>query len=1213
MPATVYVPSHLETHTIEPGAHSLVQLEKPAPVDDSSLPTIDALLRRRALLYPEDHAVSYPSSEISFRDYTMKQLDVYAWRVAKDYEHHLPVRQNSTEKPSVVALLGPSNLEYLITMLALTKLGHSVLLLSTRIPQVAIESLISTTGASALLADSRFLDTAEQVGSSIPQLQVLQIAGRDVFEFHIETHSDTQLGKCLDPETETNNVAFIIHSSGSTGLPKPIYQTHKSCLSNYAMTMNMKAFITLPLFHNHGICNFFRAIYSRKSIHLYNADLPLTQEHLINIMRETQFEIFYGVPYALKLLSETAEGIDLLRQLKVVMYGGSACPDDLGNTLVASGVNLVGHYGATEVGQLMTSFRPEGDKVWNYVREHEKLSPFLKWIPHGPLYECCVLDGWPAKVHSNQPDGSYATKDLFEPHPTIPRAWKYIARLDDTIVLVNGEKFNPVATEGSIRSNKNVTEAVIFGAGRPYLGILVVPAASDCTTEEKLDAIWSIVNAANASVDAFARISKSMICLLPSDCAYPRTDKGSIIRQAFYKTFQNEIEEAYDRQERSGDALPLNEAEIGQFLRQLLSRTLSLKQEVTDTTDFFQLGLDSLQAIQMRSEILKGVDIGGNRLGQNVIFDHPSIDKLCRHLLELRLGHVSESTAVESEMMELIDKYSSTPIGSSIVVTGATGSLGAHVVAKLCADPSINKIYCLVRASTEQALQRVNESLLKRRVYHTLSLDARRKIVALPSNLADPNLGLGEDYHAVSQHLRAVIHCAWSVNFNMQLPSFEDNIAGVKHLILLCQSSPLGATMNFCSSVSTCSRATVVPIPESAAPLEWAQGMGYAQSKSVAEHICAKARVTARVLRVGQIVGDTKHGIWNAQEAVPMMMQTAVTMGALPRLNDSVSWLPVDTVAQAVIDISLSEAGSVFANVTNPRMFSWTQHLLPALHEAGLTFEEVEPKEWITRLRASNPDPTQNPTIKLVDFFASKYDKEVTPSKTFMTETACSLSPALSNAPGLDKDLVKRFVTYFLNQWKPNSAKTAIVIAGPCGTGKSTVGSAMSSELCVPFIEGDSLHTKAAVEKMRSQIALCDNDRMHWFDRLCHHAEEALLELDYDSVVVSCSALKRMYRSHMRQALALRGIRTVFVNLQTTPEILEQRLEQRHGHYMTAQMVIGQSETYEQPSDEIDVFPIDTTYERDSVIAEVKWLLRQVLTDHGVYNKLTDDKSKLIV
>jgi acyl-CoA synthetase (AMP-forming)/AMP-acid ligase II len=133
---------------------------------------------------------------------------------------------------------------------------------------------------------------------------------------------------------------------GSTGLPKPIYQPQKKALANYAISMEMKAFITLPLYHNHGICNFFRAIYSNKSIHIYNADLPLTQSYLTTILRKHNFEIFYGVPYALKLLAETDEGIELLRQLKIVMYGGSACPDTLGDLLVEQGINLVGHYGA---------------------------------------------------------------------------------------------------------------------------------------------------------------------------------------------------------------------------------------------------------------------------------------------------------------------------------------------------------------------------------------------------------------------------------------------------------------------------------------------------------------------------------------------------------------------------------------------------------------------------------------------------------------------------------------------------------------------------------------------------------------------------------------------------------------------------------------------------------------------------------------------------
>ncbi|PNP49986.1 hypothetical protein THARTR1_09317 [Trichoderma harzianum] len=935
-------------------------------------------------------------------------------------------------------------------------------------------------------------------------------------------------------------------------------------------------------------------------------------------MQANHFEIFYGVPYALKLLSETQKGISVLQELKVVMYGGSACPDDLGNLLVENGVNLIGHYGATEVGQLMTSFRAEGDKEWNYVRESDKLSKFLQWVPRGPnLYECVVLDGWPSKVQSNQPDGSYATKDLFQPHPSIPRAWKYIARLDDTIVLVNGEKFNPVMMEGKIRSNKNVTEAVVFGAGRAHLGMLLIPAArlATRTNQEIVDTVWPVIESANKSADAFARISRNMIRVLPHDCSYPRTDKGSIIRQAFYKQFQQEIEETYDLADTvSGELVQLDLPELRQFLRGLLQKTAGSPTTITDDGDFFVLGLDSLQAIQMRSEILRTIDIGGNKLGQQIVFEQPSINRLSSFLLSLRMGDdQNEEPSIEQQMERLVAQYSkaimSKPSRSSIVVTGATGSLGAHVVAKLAPRPDIDRIYCLVRADdSSHGHKRVVSSMIQRRVFHSLSLSSRRKIVVLPSDLAKPDLGLSTStYKAITEELSAVIHCAWSVNFNMHLSSFEKgNIAGVSHLISLCQAAQPPATMNFCSSVSTCSQATVIPVPERSPDFAWAQNMGYAQSKAVAEHICAKASsqgVTARVLRVGQIIGDTEHGVWNAQEAVPMMMQTAVTIGALPKLQETPSWLPVDVVADAVTDISLSTAGSIFANITNPQVFSWTDDLLPALRKCGLVFDEVEPKEWIKRLRASNPDPIANPPIKLTDFFASKYDKDsFSPSKMFATDVAKSLSPALNKVPNLLDDHVAKFVGYLTERaWKKSASpsgveKLAIVMIGPCGTGKSTIGKQISQSLDVPFIEGDELHSRQAVEKMRSGVSLTDEDRISWLDRINQRATNTLVDLAYGSVVISCSTLKEAYRDQIRHHMNAHKVKVVFISLEADREVLVKRLQERKGHYMGEALVDSQIELYEPPSSkEYDIVSVDAGNDEKTVLETVHWLLEDAI------------------
>lgn len=182
--------------------------------DDSSIRTVDELVRRRARVHPDRVIVSYPSEGTRYVDYTMRQLDVFAYRVAKVYEQHLPVRRSSAEAPRTVAVLGPSNFDYLVTMLALTKLGHTTLFLSTRISQEAVNSLISTTAAVCLLVDPRYTATAESAQTVLTDLQVLQIVSGASYDFPIEVHADTRMDGHLDMSVEKNNLIYIVHSSG---------------------------------------------------------------------------------------------------------------------------------------------------------------------------------------------------------------------------------------------------------------------------------------------------------------------------------------------------------------------------------------------------------------------------------------------------------------------------------------------------------------------------------------------------------------------------------------------------------------------------------------------------------------------------------------------------------------------------------------------------------------------------------------------------------------------------------------------------------------------------------------------------------------------------------------------------------------------------------------------------------------------------------------
>jgi long-subunit acyl-CoA synthetase (AMP-forming) len=162
----------------------------------------------------------------------------------------------------------------------------------------------------------------------------------------------------------------------------------------------------------------------------------------------------FAVPYVLKLLAESAAGTQSLADMEAVSFAGAALPDDLGTRLVSAGVPLFSQYGTTETGALLTSRRAyASDPAWNWLRIEGLIAEYLELVPRGSgTFEAVVKDGWPGKVMSNTPDGSYATKDLFVVHPEHDNWVKYVGRMDDTLTHTLGEKTNPVPIELAIVS-----------------------------------------------------------------------------------------------------------------------------------------------------------------------------------------------------------------------------------------------------------------------------------------------------------------------------------------------------------------------------------------------------------------------------------------------------------------------------------------------------------------------------------------------------------------------------------------------------------------------------------------------------------------------------------------------------------------------------------------------------------------------------------------
>ncbi|PYI03850.1 acetyl-CoA synthetase-like protein [Aspergillus sclerotiicarbonarius CBS 121057] len=941
------------------------------------LKVLDDIIRHRAADEPPVPILAYPRTPSSVADYeyfTGRDLDrLIDGAVSRYIALGLEPKQNGRQ---TVGLLAPSNLDFVVSFFALSRLGHTVLTLSLRIAPVAVVNLLHQTSCRTIVHGDtpQILSTVHQVQTDLP-IATFSIPVRS--EYGNPPSTEERFVREYDRETENGEIALIMHSSGSTGLPKAVMLSHRALLTHPTQGSGLHNFNALPWYHLYGVSTSLQAMWMRKTAHMYNAALPMTSDSLVKILDTLRPEAVHTVPYVLGLMAEKPHGVELLKECQVVTGAGARTPDELGDRLVQAGVNFGIVFGTTEAGLVGdTMRRTPGDDTWNYIRVYANIRQCVYMNPLGVnLYECVYLKGHPALSTSNSDvpaPGSWHSKDVFTPHPTLPDVWKYVTRVDDRITLVNGERVLPLPIEGRIREDELVREAVVVGVDRTIPGLLVFRASQGdhLTDEACLDTIWPSIADANSRAEGFSQITREMVTLMPSHVEYPHTDKKSVIRAQVYRQFAEDIETMYVRleSEREGSLtldLPALEAYLYSSFQDVVGERLH-----SVDTDFFTAGVDSLMAIQMRRMIQKTIALHGLNLPSNIVYSTGNVRQLAQYLHTLGQGDPSNTetdTRAENLMNELIEQYTqfqehrylngvahdSHPQPQSVILTGATGSIGAHLLAQLAAQPTIDTIYCFSRGPNP--ILRILHSLHTRGL--TLPPTSRAKIIALTVSLDDPSFGLDEP---TLTHLRRsvslIIHSAWPVNFNIPLQTFTPHLAGLHHLLQFSLSvhQPLPAQFVFCSSISAAwkaPRGTIIP-DALITDFSYASRMGYAQSKLVGEHIvhgAASQGARSCVLRIGQVVGDTVRGIWNEGESIPLLVRSGLCMRVMPDLKETCTWLPVDTLATCILEIIHSQSQSqtnpkpshpdkyntqIIYNLLHPHPFTWLD-VLSQLRTAG--------------------------------------------------------------------------------------------------------------------------------------------------------------------------------------------------------------------------------------------------------------------------------------
>lgn len=505
----------------------------------------------------------------------------------------------------MIALLGPTDLAYIITFFALARLGYASLCLSPRLAPNACEKLIRETGAIAIIPGktSQMASLVAQT-QELLQVETIKLISREDFDKKASNELPFQRQK-IDRKVEKEWPLAILHSSGSTGLPKAIYLSHRRLLMKIPAPKGQTEFNTFPFFHGYGSWVVVHGMMDRKTIYMYNPNLPVTADYVIEVLHLVRPDVLHVVPYTMELLAQTEKGTDAMKHCQRVVFSGSGTPDDLGNDLVAKGVNVETLWGATEIGGLGNSFnRAPGDNSWDYIHIPPPVAKYIWMKPLGDnTYECIYLHGLESLVVSNSddPPKSFHSKDIFVKHPKVD-AWKHIGRLDDRLTLINGEKVLPVPMEGRIRQDPLIRECCIFGTGKSIPGMLVFrnDDSRNMSDEDFIDTIWPTVQKANAQAESFSQISKETIVPFGAEVDYPRTDKESIKRSQVYHVFANDMETMYEKlAHASTGTLQLDTPAMEEWIMKIFREKLGV-QIPSPYDDFFAVGVNSLQAIQVR-------------------------------------------------------------------------------------------------------------------------------------------------------------------------------------------------------------------------------------------------------------------------------------------------------------------------------------------------------------------------------------------------------------------------------------------------------------------------------------------------------------------------------------------------------------------------------------------------------------------------------------
>ncbi|KAI1261342.1 hypothetical protein F5Y18DRAFT_419522 [Xylariaceae sp. FL1019] len=936
-----------------------------------------------------DSDVAYNVSPITFRQLALMVRRCCSWiRKIVDLDAN-------RDKQDPIAIYAESDVGLFVHLAALLTMDKPALLISARLNSPSVLHLLEKTGAKTILASKRTRPSLSREVYNTAKVASIEHYSTFMEDDSVETHEPEPI---LMEKEQTRNAdekgAVILHSSGTTGLPKPIYLAHRYILGYAAchsfpseQEVNWVNLSTLPLYHGFGLLAPCLSLSVGMTCCFPPSSIVPATKSTLDLIKYASCQSLMTVPSIIDDIlglqddRERTEALGLLAELKFLAVGGGALKAENGTTLAKHHIRLLNHYGVTEIGAIAPIFCPGPDYNWRFLRLRQDLGLELHPISQSKHFR---LTGYPIGW-----DKPFEVQDELERNEASSHMEvRILGRTDDVIVLKTGEKVQPRQIEDALNADPQVRNAVCVGSGFFELLVIVEPANEQMGAEEVKNHVWNLLSTINATVDHHARItSKKAIIVKPADKSIPRSDKGSVMRQAVHEMFKDEIREAYSAIEMDavGDDTVFDSSDLGSSVRKIITTVAGNRLDGNSMgadDDFFEAGMDSLQTVQFARLINAGVRKMGDdsegaqpTISAEFIYRNPSIERLTAAIAKLRHGTsrdgYSRPEDRATEMLTLANEYitsiaSDTTVPRSkhtVLMTGSTGNLGAHALAELSRNGNVAKIICLVRGQRQVTGSAVNGEATVPLMDRQRDALGTAGISLAPQEWAKIELhdlrslaGRGDTCQTllseVTGQVTHILHLAWPMDFHRRLESFRPQIELLQTLAKIAQeafverrraepirllfSSSIAAVRYFAESgkggrvPESVIQDPLVPVP-----------MGYAEAKWVCEsYLDSLAKscsgVDPVVVRIGQLSGPEKtSGTWKADEHIPRLVKSSQKIGAFPDIKGQ--WLERATAAGGTGSLdsfykqhfSQLASGLVVLDTTNARAVS------PSLARSG--------------------------------------------------------------------------------------------------------------------------------------------------------------------------------------------------------------------------------------------------------------------------------------